>query len=94
MKPTKITLSNDVVNFINNFNKIHTTTASQKGEKLNSEVLWVNCYFKTTEEDNVFEVLTETDLIVHYCKSNEITDKGVSNITKRHIITYETKDNN
>lgn len=94
MKLNKIFLSDEVINFINTFNKVQTSTASQKGEKLNSEILWVNCYFKTTEEDNVFEVLTETDLIVHYCKSNENTDKGVSNITKRHSIKYETKDNN
>ena len=94
MKPNKIFLSDEVISFINNFNKIQTSTASQKSEELNSEILWVNCYFKTTNEDNVFEVLTETDLIVHYCKSNESINKGVSNITKRHNIRYEARDNN
>ena len=94
MEKNKITLSDDLIEFINGFNKIQTSTADAKGEQKDSEIVWINCYFKSTEEYNVFEVLTETDLIVHYCKSNENTNKGVSNITKKHNIRYESEDNN
>lgn len=93
MKKSKITLSDDIINFINMFNKIQTSTVDSNGDKTTSEISWINCYFKSTEEYNVFEVLTEVDLINHYCKSNENTDKGISSITKKHNIKYESEDN-
>ena len=93
MQKNKITLSDDIIDFINMFNKIQTRTSDSEGNERTSEVSWINCYFKSTDEYNVFEVLTEVDLINHYCKSNETTDKGVSSITKKHNIEYESKDN-
>ena len=93
MNNKKITLSDDIIDFINMFNKIQTRTSNSEGNEKTSEISWINCYFKSTDEYNVFEVLTEIDLVDHYCKSNEITDKRVSSITKKHNIKYESENN-
>ena len=67
----KISLSNDIVNFIEGFSVIETTTSSKNSS---SKIYFIDSCFKKTDDPNVFEVIDKIDLIESYCINNETED--------------------
>lgn len=71
MEKNKIFLSDEVINFLSNFNCIKTHSRNKDGETY-GVVYFIDTIFKETESTNIFEIITKDELITNFCRENEM----------------------
>jgi hypothetical protein len=69
----KLFLSDEVVNFIENFNLIQTSSIK---DDTSSKIYFIDTVFKATEDPNIFEAIGRIDLIESYAINNEAKDNN------------------